>query len=151
LRALYPPLRRFAAVVGPIKIDPDDLVQEALVRALARQPLSELGDAGAYLRTVIVRLASNDRRSLGRRRLAFSRLESVDVAEGISVYPSDLADLYRVSAEDRAVLWLTAVEGVGVAAVATMLGCSERAVRMRKHRALRRLRRALQEDADVGH
>jgi DNA-directed RNA polymerase specialized sigma24 family protein len=31
-RALYPGLRRFAAAVGPLEVDPDDLVQDALVR-----------------------------------------------------------------------------------------------------------------------
>ena len=33
--ALYPSLRRFAAVVGNYHDDPDDLVQEALTRVLA--------------------------------------------------------------------------------------------------------------------
>ena len=37
---LYPSLRRFAAVVGSVDIDPDDLVQDALVRALRRGPLA---------------------------------------------------------------------------------------------------------------
>ena len=48
--ALYPALRRFAAVVGGLEVDPDDLVQEAVARALRRGPLGELDNPGAYLR-----------------------------------------------------------------------------------------------------
>lgn len=33
-RDAYPRLRRFAAVVAPPTIDPDDLIQDALVRVL---------------------------------------------------------------------------------------------------------------------
>jgi DNA-directed RNA polymerase specialized sigma24 family protein len=36
LRRIYPRLRRFAAVVTPQEIDPDDLMQEALAKLLAR-------------------------------------------------------------------------------------------------------------------
>ncbi len=32
---LYPSLRRLAAVVGPADVEPDDLVQEALLRSFA--------------------------------------------------------------------------------------------------------------------
>src|SRR4051794_22848320 len=39
---LYPSLRRFAAVVRPPEADADDLVQEALVRALRIGPLSRV-------------------------------------------------------------------------------------------------------------
>jgi len=33
---LYPQLRRFAAVVSPMEVDPHDLVQDALERTLHR-------------------------------------------------------------------------------------------------------------------
>ena len=67
---LYPRLRRLAAVAAPLEVDPDDLVQDALVRVLRRGPLADLDDPGAYLAKVIVNLASNSRRGLGRRRRA---------------------------------------------------------------------------------
>jgi DNA-directed RNA polymerase specialized sigma24 family protein len=38
LRALYPPLRRYAAVVGSCDVEPDDLVQEAFTRFLSQPP-----------------------------------------------------------------------------------------------------------------
>ena len=55
---LYGPLRRFAAVVGPIEVDPDDLLQEAVARVLRRRRLTDLDQPGAYLRRTIVNLAS---------------------------------------------------------------------------------------------
>src|SRR5687768_9466293 len=61
-RSLYPGLRRLAGACGPIDGEPEDLVQEAVSRALRRGPLTELDDAGAYLRRSIVNLASNQRR-----------------------------------------------------------------------------------------
>jgi RNA polymerase sigma factor (sigma-70 family) len=135
---LYPGLRRFAAVVRPSGVDPDDLVQEALTRLLAVRPLSECDDPGAYLRTAIVRIASNHRRSLARRRLAFARLtpEELDPPS----YPSDLDDLRRLSPDDRAVLYLVVVEQRPHAEVGLMLGCTETAARRRFSRALGRLR-----------
>lgn len=39
---LYPALRRFAAVAAPADLEPDDLVQEALVKVLKRRSLSDL-------------------------------------------------------------------------------------------------------------
>jgi DNA-directed RNA polymerase specialized sigma24 family protein len=145
--ALYPSLRRFAAVVGPIEVDPDDLVQEALYRSLRIAPLTSLDDPGAYVRRSIVRLAANERRRLGRRRLAMARLASRDHGGGTGdAYPSDLSDLLRLEPEDRAVLWLAEVEGASYAEVAAVLGCTEGAARTKASRARRRLRDAMGED-----
>ena len=71
---LYPSLRRFAAVVAPAETDPDDLVQEALVRVLERRSLIELDTPSAYLRRSMYNLAANQRRSFARRRRAFARV-----------------------------------------------------------------------------
>jgi DNA-directed RNA polymerase specialized sigma24 family protein len=59
---LYPPLRRFAAVVAPREVDPDDLLQEAAARVLTKHRLTELNQPGVYLRRTMVNLASNHRR-----------------------------------------------------------------------------------------
>ena len=141
---LYPSLRRFAAVVRPPEIDPDDLLQDALTRVLASGTLGELDDPGAYLRTVMVRLASNHRRSLGRGRRALERLRPSTTTD--AQYPSDLDDLRRLAPADRAVLYLVVVERASYAEAAGVLGCSEQAARARGSRALRRLR--LTFDAD---
>ncbi len=142
---LYERLRRFASVVAPPEVDPDDLVQEALVRTLRRRRLSELDAPLAYLRRAMLNLASNHRRRLGRARRA---LRVVGVAEEArQPYPSDLADLLALAPDVRAALYLSAVEGFTHAEVAGVLGCSEAAARQRTSRARRRLRDLLMEEA----
>ncbi|MDJ0662979.1 MAG: sigma-70 family RNA polymerase sigma factor [Acidimicrobiia bacterium] len=135
---LYRPLRRFAAVVGPIEVDPDDLLQEAVARVLRRRRLTELDNPGAYLRRTMVNLASNYRRSLAYRRQAVARLEASTAAVG-DVYPSDLNELLRLPPKERAVLYLSEVEGYRYAEVGDLLGCSEAAARKRAMRGRRRL------------
>jgi RNA polymerase sigma-70 factor (ECF subfamily) len=136
--ALYPGLRRFAAVTGPMEVDPDDLVQEAVARTLRHHTLSELDDAGAYLRRTIVNLASNHRRGLARWRAALPRLARDDGSA--PAYASDLGDLMRLPPETRALLYLVEVEGQSYAEAATALDISEDAARARASRARRRLR-----------
>ena len=99
-RALYPGLRRFAAVAGPVEIDPDDLVQEAVTRALTRGSLTDLENPGAYLRRTIINLASNGRRGFARWRAAATRHGSAEPSE--DAYPSDLGPLLDLAPQDRA-------------------------------------------------
>jgi DNA-directed RNA polymerase specialized sigma24 family protein len=147
LAQLYPTLRRFAAVVGPIEMDPDDLVQDAVVGALGRRRLDDYTDLGAYLRRSIVSLAANERRRFGRRRRALSRM--APAADGqVASYPSDLADLVGLAPDARAVLYLAEVEGWSYLEIATLLGTTEDAARTRASRARAQLRRQL--TADLG-
>jgi DNA-directed RNA polymerase specialized sigma24 family protein len=143
--ALYPALRRFAAMTAPLEMDPDDLVQDALAATLASHALTELDDPMAYLRVAMVRLASNERRRLSRKRRAGQRI-GVDPEAEAAAYPSDLAELDRLSPEDRALLYLTAVEGHSIADVARMFKRSTASMKMRRHRALRQLRTILEEE-----
>jgi RNA polymerase sigma factor (sigma-70 family) len=141
-RALYPALRRFAAVVSPGEAD--DLVQHALVKVLARHRLAELDHPLGYLRTAIVRAASNERRDGWRRR---RRERAVAARESaVAQYPSDLDDLLQLRPEGRAVLFLAEVERLPYAEVAVILGCSEDAARTRASRARRQLRAELVEE-----
>lgn len=140
----YPALRRLASVVGPPGGDPDDLVQEATARALRRGPLSELDLPVAYLRRTIINLAANERRGLGRRRRALSRLGGD--AGVLAEYPSDVAELLRLPPGERAVLWLADVERMSFPDVADLLGCSPDAARARASRARRQLRQIIEED-----
>lgn len=135
---LYGPLRRFAAVVGPIEVDPDDLLQEAVARVLRQRRLTDLDKPGAYLRRTIVNLSSNQRRSLANRRRALARL-GASVAPEADVYPSDLNELLRLPPRERAVLYLSEVEGYRYAEIGELLGCSEAAARKRAMRGRRRL------------
>ena len=139
---LYQPLRGFAAVVGPIEVDPDDLLQEAVARVLQRRRLTELDEPGAYLRRTIVNLASNHRRRFATRRRALARLMAPSQSAG-DVYPSDLADLQRLAPRERAVLYLSEVEGYRYAEIGELLGCTEVAARKRALRARQRLVAAL--------
>jgi RNA polymerase sigma factor (sigma-70 family) len=145
LRPLYAQLRRFAAVVGPVELDPDDLVQDAIVRFLATGYWRSIDDVQAYLRRTIVNLAANERRRLGRHRSAVSR-ERADPSTTAS-YPSDLDDLEHIEPQSRALLYLVEVEGASVNEAAAAVGCSSVAARARLSRARRRLRQALESEA----
>lgn len=145
-RALYPALHRLACVVCPPERDPEDLVQEALVRTLRRGPLTELDSPLAYLRRTVVNLAANERRSLGRLRRATPRLASVRDADEVPAYPSDVAILLQLPPLDRAAVWLSAVEGQPAEHIAAVLGCSPEAARTRVSRAHKRLRALLDEE-----
>ena len=60
-----------------------------------------------------------------------------------AVYPSDLTDLLHVPPRERAVLYLSEVEGYRYAETGAMLSCSEAAARKRALRARRRLHAVL--------
>ncbi|MBL8777855.1 MAG: sigma-70 family RNA polymerase sigma factor [Acidimicrobiales bacterium] len=138
-RTLYPSLRRFAAVVGPYEVDPDDLVQDAVARALSRGPLTSLDQPAAYLRRTILNLAKDRRRSFARWRSAAARHGAAEVGDA-DPYPSDLSILLSLDPGDRAVLFLAFVEGLPFEEVASALGCTPAAARQRSTRARRRLR-----------
>ncbi|MDR9452089.1 MAG: sigma factor-like helix-turn-helix DNA-binding protein [Acidimicrobiia bacterium] len=140
---LYRPLRRFAAVVGPLETDPDDLLQEAVARTLRHRRLHQLDNPGAYLRKTMVNLASNQRRGFVINRRAFTRLSATNGRGSGDAYPSDLTDLMRLPPGERAVLYLSEVEGYRYAEIGRMLGCSEAAARKRALRARRHLYRAI--------
>ncbi|MFP5486877.1 MAG: sigma factor, partial [Acidimicrobiia bacterium] len=86
--ALYPHLHRLACVTAPGDVDPDDLVQDALVNLLSLTDPGSVRDRRAYLITTIVNLASNHRRSWSRRRAAVALLHVVDGER--DELPSDL-------------------------------------------------------------
>lgn len=145
---LYPALRRFAAAVRPPGVEADDLVQEALARALEATDVVALAAPEAYLRTTILHLVSNQRRSEYRRARAFERWTSPGVADDPS-YPSDVDALRALPAEDRVVLYLAYVEGRPHREIAEFLGLTEAATRARASRAARQLRASIQGDADA--
>lgn len=117
----YPALRRFAAVVAPLDLDPDDLLQEAVARALQLGPLARLDHPAAYLKRSMVNLAANHNRSRGRERRATARLEAVPATESRPAYPSDLTDLDQLEPADRAALYLAEVERIPLGDVARIL------------------------------
>lgn len=145
LASTYDDLRRFAAVVGPPDVEPDDLVQEAFVRALGRG-LDGIDDLTAYLRRAVLNLSSTSRRSWVRRRAAMARLGPP--VHGEEMYVPMVSDLFRLPADLRAALWLVEVEGWSYAEVGRLLDCSEDAARTRASRARRRLRLELTQEME---
>lgn len=142
IASLYPSLRRIAAVAGSVDVEPDDLVQEALLRTLRRGPISDLDNPLAYLRRTIVNLASNQRRSLGRKRTALGRLV---VEEGLSPsYPADIEGILDLPPRQRAILYLVEVEDWPYAEAAAQLGITTMAARALANRARKHARAALE-------
>lgn len=139
---LYPRLRRFAAVAGPVEVDPDDIVQDALERTLRQSSLASLDNPYAYLCRVVLNLSSNHRRRLAVRRRALWRLVKDDV--DVPSYPSDVEMLLALSGRDRTILYLREVEGYKHAEIAELLGVSEATASKAAERALARLTRIVE-------
>jgi RNA polymerase sigma-70 factor (ECF subfamily) len=142
---LYPHLRSFASVVAPVHEDPNDLVQEALVRTLRGGPLSRIEHPKAYLRTTIYHLAVSARRHWDAQRRALQRVE---VDEDPPEYAWQVEELLQLSPRSRAVVYLRVIEGLPHAEIARLLECSEPAVRKTMSRAKRQLRRLLSEEVN---
>ena len=144
----YPALRRFAFAVADLDCDPDDLLHEALVRVLDHKPIGEIDDLTAYVRRAITNVASNRRRSLGRRRRAIDRLGAGSGDEtSTPAVPSDLAELMTLDPPNRAALYLFVVEGYSHRQVADVLDITVVAARSRVSKALKLLRTHMIEEA----
>jgi DNA-directed RNA polymerase specialized sigma24 family protein len=147
LRRLYPRLRRFAAVVAPVEVGPDDLLQEAFERFFAHGP-SSVAHVEVYMRQIIVRTASNHRRRLGRLRGVLDRVARLGVVTVADpAYPSDLAFLEHLGPTARAVLYLYEIEDVAFDAIADQLGMSIAAVKQTAVRARRQLRQHIEQES----
>jgi RNA polymerase sigma factor (sigma-70 family) len=146
-RQLYPGLRRFAGAVAPLGVEPDDLVQEALTRTLRQRPLQELDEPGTYLRRAIVNLASNQRRDQARRTSILDRFRPGEQTT-TDHYPSELLQLGRLSAKQRAVVHLKFVERATTGEIGALLAINDEAVRALLSRALRLLRMDLRDEEE---
>ena len=142
---LYPHLRSFASVVAPAEEDPNDLVQEALVRTLRGGSLSRLEHPKAYLRTAIYHLAVSARRHWKAQRQALVRIE---VEPQSPEYSWQVDELLALSPRARAVLYLRVIERMPYAEIATLLECSETSARKAASRAKGQLRRLLSEEVN---
>ncbi|MBT8212059.1 MAG: RNA polymerase sigma factor [Acidimicrobiia bacterium] len=143
LEQLYPRLRRFAAAAAPWDVEPDDLLQEALTRTIARGPLSRLDHPAAYLRKAMIHLASNHHHHQTVRRSALARVAASEAQPANDHYPSDLAVLSELPPRSRSILYLAEVEGHSYDEIASALDCSASAARMAAMRGRRKLRQSL--------
>jgi RNA polymerase sigma-70 factor (sigma-E family) len=146
-----PALLRLAYTLTGNRSDAEDVVQEALARALARwSRISGVADVDAYVRRMVV----NEHTSLWRR---FRRRESL--VEAVADGP--VAEEGRVESDDRRRIWLacqqlpeaqrTAVvlryyEQLEYAEIATLTGVREGSVRARVSRGIAALRAELGEE-----
>lgn len=132
-------------MVAPAHEDPNDLVQEALLRALRRGPLSELAYPKAYLRTTIYHLAVSSRRRWASEQKGLVQI-AIDVER--SEDPWQVDELLRLAPKARAVLYLHVVEGLPYEEIGGLLGCTAMSARKAASRAKHRLRRLFAEEAD---
>lgn len=125
----------------------EDLVQETLVHAWSR--LGELRDDarfGAWVRRILVRRCYRQGRAQRRRREAEAALlPSPPAAADPTVRLSAERALQALSPRQRAVIYLTAVEGRSDREIAAVLGLFPPTVRVHRMRAIRRLRTLLGE------
>ncbi len=121
-------------------MEPDDLLQEALVRTLRNGSLERLENPEAYLRRAITNFAVNHQKRRSVASAAQRNLEITTPTATTPSYPSDLGDLLSLNPIGRAVLFLHDVEGHSFSEVARLLGLTEANSRQIASRARQLLR-----------
>lgn len=155
IEAEIPRLRRYARALTRNTLVADDLVQDCLVRALAKSHLWQEGsDLRAWLFTILhnqyvnqVRRASHEGNGVPIDRTDFSlscaanqdaRLELRDLDRALAMLPE----------EQRTVVLLTGLEGMRYEAVAELIGVPLGTVRSRLSRGREALRQLMRVDAE---
>lgn len=143
VEALWSELVALARAILASDLDAEDLVQETLVHAWSR--LGELRDDGrfaAWVRRSLVRRCFRRGRAARRERDAGAE---PDGAVAPSTDPTARLSVERalavLSPRQRAVVYLTAVEGRSDREIGSMLGLFPPTVRVHRMRAMRNLRR----------
>ena len=146
--ALIPRLKRYARVLTRDITTADDLVQDCLAHALAKMHLWEAGtDLRAWLFTILYRRYISHIRREARR----DRVESRDSHLSSVLPPNqtarlELRDLERALAklpkEQRSLILLVGLEGMGYAEAATVLDSPVGTVRSRVARGRESLRKS---------
>lgn len=144
-RVLGYALRRTAS-----REDAEDVVAETFLTAWRRLEEMPSGSAARpWLYGVARKALANQRRGKLRRERLAGRLHgdlwpSPPAADADREVASVAAAFARLGNDDRELLALVAWEALDVGEVATVLGCSRNAARIRLHRARRRLARELE-------
>ena len=150
LEAQIPRLRRYARALTRDAVRADDLVQSCLTRALAKARLWQPGtDLRAWLFTILHNQHVNDVRRAVREGVS---VPIDDMAPHLSAPATQVANLQlrdldralaRVPQEQRRVLLLVGVEGMGYEEAAKVLGVPVGTVRSRVSRGRDTLRRLM--------
>ena len=151
-----PRLRRYARALTRSIDRADDLVQETLLRAIAKEHLWQTGtDLRAWLFTImhnqyvnIVRRAMRDEAAVGIDQLSSSLVATTDPTASRQLHELDRA-LACLREEQREVILLVGLEGMSYEAAAEILSLPVGTVRSRLSRARTRLRLALGEPESV--
>jgi len=153
-------LRRYACALLGSAAEADELVQDTLLRALARQHFwTRIRDMRAYLFTILHN-AYIDRLTVTRRHRATVRLDDESPGEGAvlsepagQLLSLELGDVARAIAalpfEQREVVLLVGLEGMSYQAVADMLGVPIGTVMSRLSRGRAALHRMIEEGWDA--
>lgn len=141
-------IRRVARVLTGDADGADDLVGEAIARTLPRWRDGDVADCGAYVRRVVVNLASRRwrRLALGRRRdhAALEWLRDAPDVPGVVVERDrTLRAVMDLPVRRRAVVLLRFYEDLSTREIAATLGVTEGTVKSQLSRALGQLRAAL--------
>ncbi len=133
-----------STLVGPSNAE--DLVSDAMVRVFDRVDLAAIDNPRGYLFTAVLNQARSDGRSLQARRRRESAA-SVPTQVASTTPPSGLDELGvlgELSTRERAVIYLTYWEDMGVGDVAACLGVSDGSVRSYLARARDKIRKTIQ-------
>lgn len=139
---MWPQLLALARAILAGDAEAEDQVQEALVHAWSRLGSLRRPDRfPAWIRRIVSRRCF----SHGRRRRSSAEI----VPEAAPQSPLERIDLVRVlkrlAPRQRAVVYLTLVEGHSASEAAAMLGILPATARVHRHRGLARLRSELEE------
>jgi RNA polymerase sigma-70 factor, ECF subfamily len=156
LEAEIPRLRRYARALTRDISRADDLVQNCLSRAVAKQHLWQPGsDLRAWLFTILHNQHVNDVRRSMREGIPIAIEE---MAPALTVHPNALAALHlrdleaaiaKLPEEQRQVILLVGLEGMRYEEVAAVLRIPVGTVRSRLSRGRDQLRRLLDPDEEA--
>jgi RNA polymerase sigma-70 factor (sigma-E family) len=147
--AELPRLRHFALALTADPHRADDFVQGALERMYVAWPRThDVGNPGAYLRTILVRLVLNERRRPWRREHSAAVLPDAgyDSTAGTDLSLDLNRALAGLTVKQRAIVVLRYIEDRPVKEVADILGIATGTVKRQSADAVARLRRILGED-----
>lgn len=137
-------LVRFATgLVGPS--DAQDVVSNAVVRVMWSKRWPDVANYKAYLYQAVLNEARMHHRSTMRRRAREQRASGTDVIYPKEVRPEVLEAVGKLSAQQRAAIYLTYWEGLGVDEVAVRLGVRQGSVKRHLARGRAKLRGTLEE------
>jgi RNA polymerase sigma-70 factor (ECF subfamily) len=145
-----PRILRYCAYRLGSRDDAEDITAETFARLLGVRSAPAPDRVGGWLFAVASNLCADVGRKAGRMRRAAAAQSDRDrtqppAAEPILVDPAVHTALDDLSPAQHEVLFLRVVADLPFAEVGRVLGKSEAAVKMRYHRALRRVRRSLEE------